>query len=70
MWCNVLYLNADEVAGSELAVDGEIEHRQVAGSSLDLQLRPDRPYVLGAEWWLRPGKLALVPGRALRRGST
>jgi hypothetical protein len=29
MWCNILFLNAHEIAGSELAIDGKIEHHGV-----------------------------------------
>ena len=40
---NVLDLESDDIAASQLAVDGQIEHRQIAGSLLDLELGPDRP---------------------------
>jgi len=38
MRSNVLHLQADNVTASELAIDGEIEHGQVACSPRDLQL--------------------------------
>jgi len=40
---NVLDLEGDEITASQLAVDGQIEQRQIAGSFLDLELGPDRP---------------------------
>src|SRR5438067_2964581 len=43
MRSNVLHPQADDVASSELAIDGQIEHGQVACSPRDLQLGVDRP---------------------------
>jgi hypothetical protein len=34
------------IAASQLAVDGQIEYREIARSLLDLELGPDRPNVL------------------------
>jgi hypothetical protein len=42
---NVLDLKSDDIAASELAVDGQIEHGQITRSLLDLELGPDRPNV-------------------------
>jgi hypothetical protein len=42
---NVLDLESDDIAASQLAVDGQIEQRQIAGSLLDLEFGPDRPDV-------------------------
>ena len=63
--CNILDLEGNDIAATQLAVDGQIEHRQVAGSPLDLQLGSDRPNVLWPQRWLCPNQLALVPGQAL-----
>ena len=38
---NVFDLQADYVTASELTVDSEIEHGEVACSPIDLQLGPD-----------------------------
>src|SRR5450759_1227688 len=42
---NVLDLDSDDIAASQFAVDGQIEHRQIARSLLYLELGPDRPDV-------------------------
>src|SRR6516162_1814040 len=34
--CHILHLEADDVAASQLAIDGQIEHREIAGSSFGL----------------------------------
>src|ERR1700731_4655 len=43
---NVLDLESDDIATAQLAVDRQIEHRQVALAVCDLELGPDRPDVL------------------------
>jgi hypothetical protein len=35
VWCDVLHFECDDIAASKLAIDGQIEHGKVAGSSLD-----------------------------------
>src|SRR5262245_55032381 len=59
---NVIDLERDDIATAELAVDGEIEQSEVTETTFDLELCPDRPDVLRAEWRLRSDDLALVPG--------
>jgi hypothetical protein len=61
---NILDFEGDDIAATQLAIDGQIEHRQVACPSLDLQLGPDRPYVFWPERRLCPNQLALVPRHA------
>jgi hypothetical protein len=68
MRSNVLDLERDDIATTQLAVDCQIEHRQIARTSLYLQLGPDRPYVLWSQWGLGTDQLAFVPSNALRRG--
>src|SRR6516165_6641175 len=63
---HIFHLEADNVAASQLAIDGQIEHREVARSSFDLQLAPNRPNVFGSKWRLRPCQFALIPGFAAR----
>ena len=65
--CNVLDLERDDIAAAQLAVDGEIEHRQVAHPPVDLELGADRPNVLRPQRRLRANQLALVPGRPSQR---
>jgi hypothetical protein len=59
------HMKADQVAASQLAVDGQIEQGQVANRMVVLQVDTDRPDILGLEGWLLADQLALVPGFAL-----
>src|SRR3984893_2541584 len=59
---DVVDLESHDIATAQLAVDGEIEHRQISGASLDLQLGPDRPNMLWSQRGLCPDQLAFVPG--------
>src|ERR1700678_2809533 len=54
---DVVDLERDDIAAAQLAV-----HRQVAGSSFDLQLGPDRPDMLWPQRGLCSNQLAFVPG--------
>ena len=65
---NVVDLESHDIAPAQLAVDGEIEYRQVTGASLDLQLGPDRPNMLWPQRGLWPDQLAFVPGRSFGNG--
>ena len=60
----VLDLESHHVAATQLAVDGQVEHGEVARSTLDHQASSDRSDVLWSQWGLRPDQLALVPGRS------
>jgi hypothetical protein len=66
--CNVLDLESDDIAASQLAVDGQIEHRQITRSLLDLELGPDRPDVFLPQGRLGPYQLSFVPGYPLESG--
>jgi len=46
---HIFHLEADDVAASQFAIDGQIEHREIACSSFDLQLAPNRPNRVWAE---------------------
>jgi hypothetical protein len=61
-----IYPDANEIAASELAVDRNIKHGEIARAPLGLKLRADRPAVPGSERRFRAGQLALVPGYAAR----
>jgi hypothetical protein len=43
---NIAHSQLHEVTGAKLAVDGEVEHRELARSPRELQPYPDRPDVL------------------------
>lgn len=58
---HILNLEADDIAASELTVDGKIEHGKIACSALDLQLGPDRPDMLRSQRRFGAEQLALVP---------
>jgi len=55
----------DQVAGSQLAVDGQIEQRQLPNAIGKLQSNPDGPDVLERERCLLTDELAFVPGIAV-----
>jgi hypothetical protein len=54
-------LQPDQIAAAELAVDGQIEHRQVTDPLLALEMETDGPDLLGLEGRLGPNKTSLVP---------
>jgi hypothetical protein len=57
-----------EVAASELAVDGQIEHRKIALAALQLQADTNCPDALWLQRALLAGHATLVPGVTLPRG--
>jgi hypothetical protein len=57
---HILDLEADDIAASELAVDGKIKHSEIACSALDLQLGPDCPDMLRSQRGLGAEQFALV----------
>ena len=54
----------NDIAAAQLAVDGGIEHSEVAHPAVMLEAGADRPDVLGLKWRLRPDDAALVPRNA------
>ncbi len=54
-------LQPDQIAAAELAVDGQVEHGQVAEPLLALEMETDGPYLLGLEGRLGPDGAPLVP---------
>src|SRR6202048_2490106 len=56
----------DDVTATQLAVDRQIEHGEVPSAPFDLEFRPNRPDVFGAQRRLCSGHLALVPGHSLK----
>jgi hypothetical protein len=59
---NFFDLNVDDVAAAQLAVDRQVEQRQVAWPSSDLESCSDGPDLFRLERWLRSGQLPFVPG--------
>ena len=57
----IVSLQPHEIASLEFAIDGEVKHRQVAGSVLQLKLDPYGPHVLGLQRLLLTDEPALVP---------
>jgi hypothetical protein len=60
---DVIDSKADEIATAKLAVDGEIEHRQIAFAALDLKSDTNGPDFFWSERALLSDKTALVPRR-------
>lgn len=60
--CNVLDLERDDVTTAQLAVDGQVKHRQIARPPLDLEFRADRPNVLRRSGGFWPISLPLLQG--------
>ena len=62
VWGNVLDFESDDIATTQLAIDGEIEQRQVALAVCHLKLSADRPDVLRPQRRLAPVNLPLFQG--------
>ena len=54
----------DEVAAAQLAVDGEVEHRQIALGAFHLEADTNGPHLLRLERPLLANETALVPNDA------
>ena len=54
--------DSDDITASQLAVDRQIEHRQIAGSLLDLELGLNRPDMFLTVRWLGSYQFSLIPG--------
>ena len=63
---DILDPDGDDVTATKLAVDSEVEHGKVPRTAFDLEFRPDRPDVLGAQRGLCSGHLALIPRYSLK----
>src|SRR5215467_6034624 len=50
---DIVHLKGNDITAAQLAVDGQVEHRQVSGATLYLQSRPYRPDVFRSERRLR-----------------
>ena len=66
---NVFHLEGDDIATAQLAVDCQIEHRQVALAVCDLEFCADRPDE-SRSGGLAPTSLPLFQGPRLSEGAT
>ena len=64
--CDVSDAQPHQFTGPELAVDGDVKQRKLAGSLRELQTDTDGPDVFEAQRGLLSDKLALIPGFAGR----
>jgi hypothetical protein len=64
---DILDSKAHQVSATQLAIDREIEERQVSRAPCELQSSSNGPDVLRLQRWFRSDELALVPGPALGR---
>jgi hypothetical protein len=61
---DVIDPKADEIAAAKLAVDGEVEHRQIAFAVLDLKSDTNGPDLFRPKRALLANETALVPRRS------
>jgi hypothetical protein len=59
--------DGDDITATELTVDCQIEHGEVASATFDLEFFPDRSDMFGSQRRLCPGQLAFVPLHSLGR---
>jgi hypothetical protein len=62
---DVIDPQSDNVAPTQLAIDGQVEHRQVTNPTVDLELGPDGPNMLQSQWRLGAMRLPLFHGARL-----
>ena len=60
--CHVVDAESDEIAPAQLAIDREIEERQVSHAPLQLQSGTDGPDMADPQWRLRASELTLGAG--------
>jgi hypothetical protein len=58
---DVAHAQADQIATPQLTIDCQVEHGEISNSMALLEGKPDRPDILGLEWWLLTDKLSFVP---------
>src|ERR1700740_2993515 len=58
---HVVDFEPNEVVARELAVNGQIEHREIAFAALQLEPHPDRPDILRLQGALLIDQASLVP---------
>lgn len=65
---HVTNAEGDEIASAQLAVDGQVEQRQIPHLVCVLKMDADGPDVFGLQRRLLPHQLPLVPGRSMLVG--
>ena len=63
--CHIFNSQPDQVTGAQLAVDGEIEHRQLAHEAVELQVGTNGPDLFRFQGRFLSNELAFVPGLAV-----
>jgi hypothetical protein len=58
---DIMDTQRDEIAAAQLAIDGEIEKRQLSRSMIQLKAKPNRPDFLWLQRGLLPKQFAFVP---------
>jgi hypothetical protein len=61
VWHDIFDPKAHHVATTQLAIDREVEERQIARAPCEQQSRPNGPDMLRLQRWLRSDQFALVP---------
>jgi hypothetical protein len=61
MWRHVNHFQADNIAPSKFAVDGQVKQREIPNAVRQLKARSHRPDMFWAERWSCPDDLAFVP---------
>jgi hypothetical protein len=64
----IAHMQIDQIAATQFAVNGQIEHGQVTNRMRVLQVDPNGPDVLRLEGRLLPDEFPLIPGFALLVG--
>jgi hypothetical protein len=67
-WGNIIDPDGDQIAPAQLAVDGEIEQRQLSHLALDLEPGSYGPDMLLPQGRSGSDQFALIPGNPLRGG--
>jgi hypothetical protein len=65
---DVAYSKTDEIAAAKLAIDSQVEHREIADGIRILKVDSDRPNIFRLERWFLADELALVPSVAFLQG--
>jgi hypothetical protein len=64
---NLLRQQADDITATQLAVDRQVEKREIAGSVGQLQSGANCPDMFGLQGWFLASQPSLVPGALSRR---
>jgi hypothetical protein len=62
IWGNLLSSQPDDITAAQLAVDRQVEEREIAGLVGQLQPGANGPDMFGLQWWFLASQPSLVPG--------